>query len=61
MPVITAAQRKQGDIETICEQAKDDVDAALWHYSRSPGLAASEIETAILDLQTALQLIRDQP
>jgi hypothetical protein len=61
MPVITAAQRKQNDIEGICEIAKDDVDAALWHYSRSPELATSEIESAIANLQTALQLIRDQP
>lgn len=58
MPVMTAADRLQGDIENICEMVKDDVDAALWHWSRSPALSIEELESAAVNLQTAIALMK---
>jgi hypothetical protein len=57
MTAITTVQRLQKDIENICEMAKDDIDAALWHFTRSPTLAASELRSAIHNLDIALGLI----
>ena len=56
---ITAEQRMQDDIENICEMAKDDVDAALWHYGRNKSMARDEINKAIANLQLVLQFIED--
>ena len=56
---ITAKQRLQGDIENICEMAKDDIDAALWHFNLNPDQAAAELASAIENIKIALALFAD--
>ena len=56
MPGISASRRLHGDVERICEQAKDSLDAALWHYHNRP-VCLDELKAAIVLVQAAIDLI----
>lgn len=55
----TAKARLQNDIEHICEMAKDDIDAALWHWGTDKSLSLNELQTAIENIKMAILLAKE--